>query len=221
MADETKATELETQLEEMKKNVERAEALAKTAIATAAAITKAATTVSELETESQKATRLATAKAVEMRKVLLAVTIPAALTAVCLFFAARAVFGDLLSNDSTNARIAVMVCFLGMAFACLGFGLFLGGATGTFKGNTTGSKSKGGSIDIESTAPGLVVIVCATVLIYFAIDLAKPAPPPAPAEKATKDEVKPPAAKPPVAKDAGVDAPADGPSDAAPTPENQ
>jgi hypothetical protein len=64
----------------------------------------------------------------------------------------------------------VLICLLGLAFACLGFGLFLVGATGSFKGSTTNNKS---SISVETAAPGLVVMVCATFVIYLATDLIK------------------------------------------------
>lgn len=64
-------------------------------------------------------------------------------------------------------RLVTMVLFIAMALASLGFGLFVVGATGSFKGTS----SKGGSsYGIETAAPGLVVILCATVVIYFALD---------------------------------------------------
>lgn len=78
---------------------------------------------------------------------------------------------EIKAVEIAPVRLSTLVCFLAMAFAILGFGLFVIGAVGSFFGNASG---KGGSGSIETAAPGLVVIVCASLLIYFALDFAKP-----------------------------------------------
>ena len=56
--------------------------------------------------------------------------------------------------------------FIAVAFASLGFGLFLIGAEGSFRLQG----GQGSRIPLlETTAPGLVVLVCATVVVYLAL----------------------------------------------------
>jgi hypothetical protein len=111
----------------------------------------------------------------------------ATLVVLCLVCATAAgivtfATGPQSDMDEERVHIATMVCFLAMALACFGFGLFLIGATGSFTAKgTKGTQTAG----IETAAPGLVVMVCATVVIYFALDLVRPPRPP------TKDEPEP------------------------------
>lgn len=114
-----------------------------------------------------------------------------------------------LVEASYRMHITTLVCFLGMAFACLGFGLFLVGASGSFKGSSTGG---GGVINVETAAPGLVVMVCATIVIYLGLDVIKPPAPSSSPSPATGSNPKPIESAPPI--DAGTP-----PSDAALAPD--
>jgi hypothetical protein len=121
--------------------------------------------------------------------------------------AAKLIFSSAPQEVTHRIELSTLVCFLGMAFACLGFGLFLIGATGAFKGSTTGKQS---AINVETAAPGLVVMVCATIVIYLALDSIKPPAPVAVAPAAATE------AKATVPGDAGAldatgDATIDGP----------
>lgn len=108
----------------------------------------------------------------------LALSIIGILTTVSVL-AAIYVSSKLIALDPANAEksgrllVTVLVCFLGMGFACLGFGLFVVGASGAFKGSTTGKSV----VNVDTAAPGLVVMVCATVVIYLALDASKPPTP--------------------------------------------
>jgi hypothetical protein len=99
-------------------------------------------------------------------------------------FAAIRLFGLTDTNVTVLGRfhLSTLVIFIAMAFACLGFGLFLVGATGAFKGN---AKDAGRTVGLDTAAPGLVVIVCATIVIYLAIDLVRPVAPVASAAPAS------------------------------------
>jgi hypothetical protein len=73
-------------------------------------------------------------------------------------------------TGGVNLRLLMscVACFVAMAFGCLGFGLFLIQARGTF--SASHGKGEGHRTAIESTAPGLIVIVCATVIMFLALD---------------------------------------------------
>lgn len=94
------------------------------------------------------------------------------LVGVSLFNAARLSNSvlDLVSRgiDPLALRLVLSstALFIAIAFASLGFGLFLIGAEGSFKmeGSVQG-KWPG----FETTAPGLVVVVCATVVVFLAL----------------------------------------------------
>ncbi|AGC43176.1 hypothetical protein MYSTI_01844 [Myxococcus stipitatus DSM 14675] len=82
-------------------------------------------------------------------------------------------------NTSPNPLIlrlllSCVAMFIAMGFAGLGFGLFLIGAEGLFK--LTGTVSTPNSTTparaaLESTAPGLIVVVCATVILWGALQI--------------------------------------------------
>jgi len=99
------------------------------------------------------------------------------LVALCLVGAGLLCFRLIWSSlDGTKDELMVRVllsciaCFMGMGFACLGFGLFLIQAKGTFSadGQTANGAAKG---QLATNAPGLVVVVCATIVIALALNL--------------------------------------------------
>ncbi|HTL38641.1 MAG TPA: hypothetical protein VL326_36170 [Kofleriaceae bacterium] len=110
------------------------------------------------------------------------------LTTLCLgaaFYVAFLILRDsatvAVTETTRRLEVTTLVCFLGMAFACLGFGLFLFGATGAFKGSTADDDADPErrpdgrpGVNVETTAPGLVVIICATAIIYVGINSLKP-----------------------------------------------
>ena len=76
----------------------------------------------------------------------------------------------LKSQDELMIRLllSVTAVFIGMAFACLGFGLFLMRAQGSF-GASGGDGTA--SAALWTNAPGLVVVVCATVVIALSLNV--------------------------------------------------
>jgi hypothetical protein len=69
---------------------------------------------------------------------------------------------------TVRLMLSCVGCFIGLAFACLGFGLFLIQAQGAFEASgTTGAKST----TLKTSAPGLVVVVCATVVMWLSLEV--------------------------------------------------
>jgi len=66
--------------------------------------------------------------------------------------------------------LSCVAAFIGMGFACLGFGLFLIRARGSFSASGTAAGA-GAPTQLATNAPGLVVVVCATVVIGLALQL--------------------------------------------------
>jgi hypothetical protein len=62
--------------------------------------------------------------------------------------------------------VSCVATFVAMGFGCLGFGLFLIHAEGAFRAGGDGTGWKG---RLETSAPGLVVFVCATVILVVAM----------------------------------------------------
>ena len=79
-------------------------------------------------------------------------------------------------NLTVQQALCFTGIFIGMAFACLGFALFLIKAQGTFSINAandipkTGNEGTGWSAVVQASAPGLAVILCATVIVCFSIN---------------------------------------------------
>lgn len=95
----------------------------------------------------------------------------------CLLIAfslCRQVIDGAYLQDATEHELIVRMllscigCFVSLAFAALGFGLFLLKAKGSFSGS---SDNPGAKLTIQSTAPGLVVIVCATIVFGMSITI--------------------------------------------------
>jgi len=101
------------------------------------------------------------------------------LTGACIIFAMvlcviviRGAMNDRASELTIRLLMSCIACFIGLAFASLGFGLFLLRARGRFRARIDGGS--GGTERptlLESTAPGLVVIVCATVVIWLSLSV--------------------------------------------------
>lgn len=74
--------------------------------------------------------------------------------------------------DALLIRLALscIAIFIGLAFACLGFGLFLIQAEGALDAQHEGAGQSTRS-RISVTAPGLAVVICATCIIYFALQV--------------------------------------------------
>lgn len=95
---------------------------------------------------------------------------------------------DALSVEYVRIYLSATALFVGIAFAAIGLALFAIGASGTFKSTPatpaatdSSGKSKPASAlaavpAIEATAPGIVALICATVIIYFALSIAAAAP---------------------------------------------
>lgn len=103
--------------------------------------------------------------------------------------------------------LSAIACFIAVSFGILGFALFLIQAEGTFKGNV--AREGKSALGLETTAPGLIVFLCATVILWLALKM-----------NITLHTDDDPAAKDPPAKDpaaeidAGVDAALDAVVDA-------
>jgi hypothetical protein len=80
---------------------------------------------------------------------------------------------DAQQLGAVNLRLLLscVACFIAMGFASIGFGLFLIRAEGVFRA-AGGSEGPGSStkLGIATTAPGLVVMVCATIVLWRALD---------------------------------------------------
>lgn len=79
------------------------------------------------------------------------------------------------SFDGTANELVILLliscigCFIAMALACLGFALFLIQAQGDF---SAGSEDAGGTKRaLHTTAPGLVVIICATAVVWISLHI--------------------------------------------------
>lgn len=63
--------------------------------------------------------------------------------------------------------------YVGMALASLGFALFLIKAEGSLRAQAhsmpTGGPSSPSSVALDASAPGLVFVICATVVLYFSL----------------------------------------------------
>jgi hypothetical protein len=107
------------------------------------------------------------------------VRVTAGLTLTCIVFAlvlCGLVIYCAMQGRATELMIRLLMsciaCFVGLAFASLGFGLFLLRARGGFRARVEGSEGgepKRGPAVLESTAPGLVVVVCATIVMWLAL----------------------------------------------------
>jgi hypothetical protein len=75
------------------------------------------------------------------------------------------------STDILTIRmlLSCVAIFVGTAFGALGFALFLIKAEGAFRAKMAGGDSRSGMID--TTAPGLIVFLCATVIIYLSLHM--------------------------------------------------
>jgi hypothetical protein len=103
------------------------------------------------------------------------VTVTSILTGACMLFAMilcvyviRGAMRDRPSELTIRLLMSCIACFVGLAFASLGFGLFLLRARGSFRARMDGVGGEPPAL-IESTAPGLIVIVCATVVMWLAL----------------------------------------------------
>lgn len=65
--------------------------------------------------------------------------------------------------------LSCVAIFVGTSFAALGFALFLIKAEGALR--ATGASNGGQQGSLETTAPGLIVFLCATVVIYLALHM--------------------------------------------------
>jgi hypothetical protein len=100
----------------------------------------------------------------------------AALTLVCIVFAlalcAFVIYGAMQGRSSElmiRLLMSCIACFVGLAFASLGFGLFLLRARGGFRARVERGDGTPAPALLESTAPGLVVVVCATIILWLAL----------------------------------------------------
>lgn len=82
----------------------------------------------------------------------------------------RSALGSEQDELMVRVLLSCVACFIGMGFACLGFGLFLIQAKGSFSTDVEGGdgSAKG---KLATNAPGLVVVVCATIVIALALNL--------------------------------------------------
>lgn len=104
------------------------------------------------------------------------VRVTAGLTLTCIVFAlvlCGLVIYCAMQGRASELMIRLLMsciaCFVGLAFASLGFGLFLLRARGGFRAKVEGGEAKRGPALLESTAPGLVVVVCATIVMWLAL----------------------------------------------------
>lgn len=88
--------------------------------------------------------------------------------------------GERLSGSTGPLMVRLLIScvtiFIAMGFCGVGFGLFVIGAEGNFRVQTQGeplSSTKGVKLptSLETSAPGLVVIVCATVIILAGLQI--------------------------------------------------
>lgn len=100
----------------------------------------------------------------------------AVLTLVCVVFAlllCGLVIYCAMQQRASELMIRLLMscvaCFVGLAFASLGFGLFLLRARGGFRARLDAGQGTSSPALLESTAPGLVVVVCATVVMWLAL----------------------------------------------------
>ncbi|GAB4565221.1 MAG: hypothetical protein Tsb0020_15920 [Haliangiales bacterium] len=76
-------------------------------------------------------------------------------------------------NPNLIALRLMMSCiamFIGMAFACLGFGLFLINAKGGLEAEQSGLGGQA-TMKLSATAPGLVAMLCATAIVYQSLNI--------------------------------------------------
>lgn len=97
------------------------------------------------------------------------------LTGLCIVFALLLcwkVIASAVDKQPSELMIRLLLscigCFVGVAFACLGFGLFLLRAQGAFRATIGTTRALPGTI-IESSAPGLIVVVCGTVVLWLSL----------------------------------------------------
>lgn len=99
----------------------------------------------------------------------------AALAFVCIFGAGALCLKVLVIADGDidvlvlRLLMSCVACAIAMGFACLGFGLFLIRARGEFRATSGGAAPATAARTIESNAPGLIVVVCATVIMWLAL----------------------------------------------------
>ncbi|HEY4245031.1 MAG TPA: hypothetical protein VGM88_34685 [Kofleriaceae bacterium] len=99
-----------------------------------------------------------------------------------LILAFTGIFGGLLlsvillvkgisSRDFLTIRMMLssIAIFVATSFGALGFALFLIKADGAFRAQIVDPNAK--TTQLETTAPGLVVFLCATVIMYFALKM--------------------------------------------------
>lgn len=103
------------------------------------------------------------------------ITATSILTGICILFSMalcllviNGAMKDHPSSITIRLLMSCIACFVGLAFASLGFGLFLLRARGSFRARVDGTGSSPPAL-LESTAPGLIVIVCATVVMWLAL----------------------------------------------------
>ena len=84
-------------------------------------------------------------------------------------FIAQATSETALPVQSLNMRLALsgIAIFIALAFGCLGYGLFLIQAKGSFHAEMPAKQSA--VAKVTTSAPGLVVITCATFIIWTAL----------------------------------------------------
>jgi hypothetical protein len=105
------------------------------------------------------------------------VRVTATLTGLCIVFAlalCALVIVCAMQQRASELMIRLLMscvaCFVGLAFASLGFGLFLLRARGGFRARIDGAGTPNvPPALLESTAPGLVVVVCATIVMWLAL----------------------------------------------------
>ena len=88
---------------------------------------------------------------------------------IVLSFKIIALANDQIDPLRARFLLAAVALFISVAFAAMGFGLFLIGAQGTFKSGGQTQKEASWLPAFEAGAPGLVLIVCATVVVYLAL----------------------------------------------------
>lgn len=80
------------------------------------------------------------------------------------------VLRGLTSTDTIIVRVLLscVAIFVGTAFGALGFALFLIKAEGAFRARLVGGERRG---FVDTTAPGLIVFLCATVIIFLSLHM--------------------------------------------------